>query len=237
MSFINETADPTLTTITAGDESVNASPDGSYLININPGSYTITATHPYCMTDSTEDVFVYDGLVTENIDFALEVVKADIICKAYDNQGIIQNGVDLEIYGPSDTLYGTITNDSAIFECVSYGLYEGLATIYSLYPSWADTIINEDNHHLIFTMTMVDVKENEETELLIYPNPATDKINIEAAEMIKSVEVFNRSGQIIKHYTGGANILYLNTASLEAGIYLLRIITSKGSIVRSLVIK
>jgi hypothetical protein len=237
VSFINETADPTLTTITAGDESVNASADGSYLININPGIYTVTATHPYCICDSTEDVLVFDGLVTENIDFTLEVVKADIICKAYDNQGIIHNDVDLEIYGPSDTLYGTITNDSAIFECVPYGFYEGLATIYSLYPSWADTTIDKNNHHLIFTITMVDVKENEDAELLIFPNPATDRINIEASEMIKSVQVYNPSGQMVMDHTGGTDILNLNTASLEPGLYLFRISTKDRSVVRSLVIK
>ncbi len=61
-------------------------------------------------------------------------------------------------------------------------------------------------------------------EILIYPNPSTDVINISSANEIKNVSILNYVGQTI--YNGTDN--KINTSNFEAGIYLIKIETKEG---------
>jgi len=62
-------------------------------------------------------------------------------------------------------------------------------------------------------------------EILIYPNPATDLINISSANEIQNISIFNYVGQ--KVFSGNSN--QINSSNLEAGIYLIRIETKNGT--------
>jgi len=62
-------------------------------------------------------------------------------------------------------------------------------------------------------------------EILIYPNPATEVINISSANEIQNVSIFNYVGQ--KVFSGNGN--QINSSNLEAGIYLIRIETINGT--------
>jgi len=61
-------------------------------------------------------------------------------------------------------------------------------------------------------------------DILIYPNPATDVINISSANEIQNVSIFNYVGQTI--YNGSD--IKINTSNFEAGLYLIRIETKEG---------
>lgn len=76
-----------------------------------------------------------------------------------------------------------------------------------------------------------EIKRN---EILIYPNPAKNFVNILTNnEIIKNVEIFNIEGQSIKTYreTNIVDIRYLNK-----GIYLLKITTEKNNYLRKIII-
>ncbi len=62
-------------------------------------------------------------------------------------------------------------------------------------------------------------------EILIYPNPATNVINISSVNEIKNISVFNYVGQTI--YNGTDKKIY--TSNFEAGIYLIKIETKEGT--------
>ncbi|MBI9039536.1 MAG: T9SS type A sorting domain-containing protein [Bacteroidales bacterium] len=61
-------------------------------------------------------------------------------------------------------------------------------------------------------------------EILIYPNPANDIINISSTDEIKNVSIFNYVGQ--KIFNGNSN--QINSSNFETGIYLIRIETNNG---------
>jgi len=70
-------------------------------------------------------------------------------------------------------------------------------------------------------------------EILIYPNPATDLINISSANEIQNVSIFNYVGQ--KIFSGNTN--QINSSNLEAGIYLIKIKTKEGIETQKITIK
>jgi hypothetical protein len=68
-----------------------------------------------------------------------------------------------------------------------------------------------------------------ESIISVYPNPATGFVNIESTENITKITVINYVGQLVyeKKVSDETNI-YLNTASYESGVYILKIETENG---------
>lgn len=67
---------------------------------------------------------------------------------------------------------------------------------------------------------------------LVYPNPATDEINIQSDIPIKTVSIFNINGQVVLQTTQ----MQINISHLSQGIYLLRGITESGDILQTKII-
>ncbi|MGC4130393.1 MAG: T9SS type A sorting domain-containing protein [Bergeyella sp.] len=65
----------------------------------------------------------------------------------------------------------------------------------------------------------------EQPKIQIYPNPATDFINIKSAEKIKSAEIFDMSGKTVAKFSNTQN---LEVRALEKGVYVIKISTEKG---------
>jgi len=71
----------------------------------------------------------------------------------------------------------------------------------------------------------------------IYPNPASDVVNIKSHFEINNVRVYNYSGQIIADEAVSNTIYRLNTSELQSGLYLFQIETSEGTISKRIVIE
>ena len=79
-----------------------------------------------------------------------------------------------------------------------------------------------------------DVDDNQVLPIAVYPNPAQDKVFIEA-EGIVHVRLFDLLGQCLIEMEGGSNNLWeINTNNLSAGIYTIEILTEQGRIIRKL---
>ena len=74
----------------------------------------------------------------------------------------------------------------------------------------------------------VGIEENEAVEMNIYPNPATRYLNIESAEGLKEVVIYNAIGQqvIVSSLDGTRSTLDLGT--LSSGNYTMRITAANG---------
>lgn len=73
------------------------------------------------------------------------------------------------------------------------------------------------------------------TEAAIYPNPATDVININTDENVLRVEVFNMQGQLVKVVTGEVNQISVN--GLANGVYTLKLTTENGTSMHKIIKK
>ena len=204
VSLYNGTGDVTLSEVTAGIQLVHPSANGHYFMGLEPGTYTVSAGHPYTLPDSVTDVTVMAGQTVSAIDFDLEVVRADLVCKAMDTYNNILNDVGLEITGPEGTYNGTIVNDSLVFQNVPYGNYNGSAWMEGADPVNGETVLDQANHDMVFVFDLTGYQEmNPKTGNLIRlrPNPFQENVNIEfslenAGEC--SLKIYSLQGVLVK---------------------------------------
>ena len=73
----------------------------------------------------------------------------------------------------------------------------------------------------------VGINDNE-NNVSIYPNPANNVINVNAASNINNVEIFNMMGQRVAVIDANDTNVQINTTALSNGMYLMRITTENG---------
>ena len=73
----------------------------------------------------------------------------------------------------------------------------------------------------------VGINDNE-NNVSIYPNPANNVINVNAASNINTVEVFNMMGQKVAAFDANDTNVQINTTALSNGMYMMRITTENG---------
>jgi hypothetical protein len=71
----------------------------------------------------------------------------------------------------------------------------------------------------------------------VYPNPAETFIDIQSTYPVTDVEVYDMAGQLVRKENNiGRTQFRLNVDNLTKGVYSLRIITSKGTNVKKVVL-
>ncbi len=78
------------------------------------------------------------------------------------------------------------------------------------------------------TKGSLDMKENAALEVEIYPNPASDLLNIVSNNTIKRIRVLNFVGQTMLNKAVSKTNLSINTTDYPPGIYILQIETANG---------
>ncbi len=81
---------------------------------------------------------------------------------------------------------------------------------------------------------VLSVETNELTELYIYPNPASDKVNIVSNNPIDSIEVYDILGKQVKTLK---NTNEIHVSNLNSGIYLFKISIGEQVITKKIVVK
>lgn len=70
---------------------------------------------------------------------------------------------------------------------------------------------------------------------LVYPNPVSNKLTVEAQEALGTVEIYNLMGALVYSQKDCANKVEINTADLPSGIYFIRLTNDKMSETRRFV--
>jgi len=63
------------------------------------------------------------------------------------------------------------------------------------------------------------INEMTETALNVYPNPAQSELNVSNMEVGSTVEVYNNVGQLVLSTVANSELITLNVANFESGIY------------------
>jgi polyhydroxybutyrate depolymerase len=74
-------------------------------------------------------------------------------------------------------------------------------------------------------------------ESALYPNPASGSITIQCSEIISSVDIYSITGAVAFSASVDAASIELNTANLDAGLYIAGIRTIDGSVVTKRFVK
>lgn len=120
------------------------------------------------------------------------------------------------------------------------------ATMSVVYCSFADPLTETQFHYLDadYSFSGIGVVENEISDLQVYPNPASDLVNIaielnEASNL--SVNVLNMVGQVVLSsdfgMLNGSNRVEMNVNSLPAGMYLVEINAGSSTQTERLIVK
>ncbi len=84
---------------------------------------------------------------------------------------------------------------------------------------------------------ILDVNNSQASELSLYPNPASDRVTVSSNVAMNGVTVMNYVGQVVySAKVAGETTLTLNTASYEAGVYVVQINTANGVVTKRVVI-
>ena len=90
--------------------------------------------------------------------------------------------------------------------------------------AYALDIDNPENDYVHIYVT--GVNELGEKDVVVYPNPARDRVVVEGMEAVE-VKVYNTSGQMVKCVRGMNEI---DVEGLAEGVYLLRIMDAEGKV-------
>ncbi|HSN50604.1 MAG TPA: T9SS type A sorting domain-containing protein, partial [Bacteroidales bacterium] len=82
----------------------------------------------------------------------------------------------------------------------------------------------------------IGINETTKATVTVGPNPATDFVNVTSTNTIKEVQVYNLLGQIVYNQKVNNTSLTINTASLQSGLYNVKVVMADGSIIRKVVI-
>ena len=99
---------------------------------------------------------------------------------------------------------------------------------------WMDVASVTSPAYSWLTMVYIDgydwINESNET-ISVYPNPTTDNVNI-LAPGINHVTVMNAIGQVIYESNADGNMATLDMSQYQTGVYMVRVTTENGQIVK-----
>jgi hypothetical protein len=95
-------------------------------------------------------------------------------------------------------------------------------------------VVNASSVHL---GQVVGIAEQGDSYTRMYPNPAIDRVTIEAQSKLKNISIFSLNGQKVYEIAMDQNRTDLNVNFLESGLYMIRIETENGTKVEKLNIR
>ncbi len=114
--------------------------------------------------------------------------------------------------------------------------------IFGIAGQWNDLALHNDLYYVIEYDMILGVEEFEsEKELIIYPNPAQDQINIinRNSLVIQKIELFSVLGQKVKtvKISNQTYLKEIEIGDLKPGIYVLNILLGNGDILTKKMVK
>ncbi|MEN8115489.1 MAG: Ig-like domain-containing protein [Bacteroidota bacterium] len=129
-----------------------------------------------------------------------------------------------------------LTNDTVVAYSSGNGVLEGsffkIEGIHMTHPATADLAgaLYFDGLRFIKKQTPVAAQIiQSDNDITVYPNPARNTIKIEAIKNIRSVAIYNLSGQFIQKEDINRPESIIDIAHLETGVYFVKIETALGT--------
>ena len=79
---------------------------------------------------------------------------------------------------------------------------------------------------VMISVGAVDINDATYQDMVVFPNPATDKININSESNIQMVELYNLQGQRV--FAKNGNVNSISVSDLAKGMYIMKVTTEQG---------
>jgi hypothetical protein len=96
-------------------------------------------------------------------------------------------------------------------------------------------IVYFDNIYIYNSSATLNTSDFNKTSVSAYPNPTSAVWNINAGEVISSVELFNLQGVLIQTTASSSEQVSINVSNLPSGLYIAKVTTASGTKVIKLV--
>ncbi|NOX85267.1 MAG: T9SS type A sorting domain-containing protein [Chlorobi bacterium] len=96
---------------------------------------------------------------------------------------------------------------------------------------------NPDEDYVCITLVGQNENKSPEKRMVVYPNPASGKINISSPETVRQIELINYTGQTVLVKQANDKKITLNVNGLKPGIYIARVKTENDIVTRKIVLK
>ncbi|MCD6113434.1 MAG: T9SS type A sorting domain-containing protein, partial [Bacteroidales bacterium] len=115
-----------------------------------------------------------------------------------------------------------------------------MPTLNGIYTYWV-TAVYDACESVPSNEVIVDFNlgiNKEDAMVSIYPNPATDVLNIKLSNDIKEIKVYNYVGQVVygRNVESSDSVIKLNTSNYNTGTYLIQFTTEDGKTITKKVV-
>lgn len=173
-----------------------------------------------CHNDTAINIYVISPTVSLNLPWDTLCATTDMPYPQYPLSGGNPTG---GYYLGGDVI------DSMYIEANGVPAYRNSVVEYYYEDSYGCSGMAIDSVYLDLCLT--DIAENDNQNLILYPNPAYDNLNILFDGEIQSVEIWSSDGKVMyfTEFSDCVNLHSVNVSKWSEGIYLLRIIDSENN--------
>ena len=184
------------------------------------------------ITENTDGEFVWNGQTYTESGNYVQTFTAANGCDSVVTLHLTVNSVQhYNIFVISNNnAYGTTTG-TGVYEANTEIQISATANDGYEFLSWNDgntdtlrTItVTGDATYIATFIPATNIEENVALEIALFPNPATDILNITSSETISEIEIVNTLGQVIKRIEVNSDNAVCDVEDLTSGVYVVRI--------------
>ncbi len=199
----------------------------------------VWALKAYVTSDVTTERGVetqeFELAINENVNNEVTIVPLDETVATSTNESTFQhyNVYRGENLNEMELLAQPV--EGKYFDVLSYGTYYyQVRTVYkdgeeTCESEPANSFQNPDQFYV--KVELLNIGETGVNGMMVYPNPAKDNLTIKA-EGMKRITITNTLGQVVYDNEADTDNEVINMSQYDAGIYMVRITTESGSVVR-----
>ena len=198
------------------------------------------------ITENTDGEFVWNGQTYTESGNYVQTFTAANGCDSVVTLHLTVNSVQhYNIFVISNNnAYGTTTG-TGVYEANTEIQISATANDGYEFLSWNDgntdtlrTItVTGDATYIATFIPATNIEENVALEISLFPNPASDILNITSSETISEIEIVNVMGQVVKRIEVNADNAVCDVEDLKAGVYVVRISTASATLSQQRFIK
>jgi hypothetical protein len=204
---------------------------GNFKDDANTNIATYNATGVGNASYSIDDIKVIDSLILplNFLSFSLRLnnSKVENIWQTANETNVSHFNIQRSINGRDFTTIGKVAAQNKITNEYTFSdstPVEGLGVVYYRIES-----VDFDGRKQYSTTQQINTKYQTQN-IVLYPNPAKDYLNILSIENIKEIKIINQLGQVLEHQTPNTKQIIINTKQFTKGLYIVQCTTNKGEI-------
>ena len=168
-------------------------------------------------------------IVTENAEYVAHFRKEAFEISAMVDPEGTGNIVGTGFYNYGDICTLTVTPEHG-YMLISWTLDGAVASTDETFSF----VVTEDRTYIAH-MDMDGIEEQGDITISLFPNPAKNKLTVEASEPVKMLEIYNINGALVYRQSDCTETTIINVDSYATGTYMIRLTTDNTVVIRRFV--